>query len=144
MSIITDAERMKFLADKMFACVQQDKNMQKLFTKLLKHGGQFVVSPIVEEDLKKLLSRGEFFSYSVLMARGERCQCHRNACSVWRNNFGVKLITGYALSEDNPVWVQHSWCYREGRIIETTERRIAYFGYVMGPREAKKFYEENI
>lgn len=144
MARITDAERMKFLADKMFACVQQDKNMQKLFTKLLKHGGQFVVSPIIEEDLKKLLSRGEFFPSNSILVRGERCQCHRNSCNVWRNNIGSKLVTGYALSVDDPVWVQHSWCWHEGQIVETTERRIAYFGYVMGPREAKKFDEENI
>ncbi len=54
------------------------------------------------------------------------------------------LRTGYALSRDG-VWRQHSWCYTDnGVVVETTEKRVQYFGYVMTEDECDQFLFENM
>ena len=55
-------------------------------------------------------------------------------------------MTGYALSDDG-MWRQHSWCIcdageeyiEDSIIIETTEKRLAYFGFIMDEEESEEF-----
>ena len=121
----------------------------KLRRLLLSFGGGEVKLPNYEEDLKKIMARGQFwYGDRVVLMPGERGQCHRNTCRLWEKNKDKVLIaTGYALSEDG-VWRQHSWGIqvrpRRNRVVETTAKRIAYFGFVMNQEESEEFAYYNM
>ena len=75
-------------------------------------------------------------------------QCHRNSCLCWDNNKEIsRICTGYALGEDG-IWIQHSWVLNfksnSNQIIETTIKRMAYFGFVMDEKDAEEFYYNNL
>lgn len=115
---------------------------------LLDIGGWAVCLPRIEEDYQKLLLRGRRFAGKSILMRGEPCSCHSNSVSLWdENRSDVYVATGYALSKDG-VWRQHSWCVkptkRSWRVVETTEKRVQYFGYIMHETEAEDFYWDNI
>jgi len=121
------------------------KKHQKLKNKLLGIGGWAAIIPHVEEDLEKLMSRGRKFPGRSRTMRGEPCQCHSNSALCWDENRELcKICTGYALSRDG-VWRQHSWVYtNQGNVVETTEKRIQYFGYVMTLDECEEFFFRNM
>lgn len=104
--------------------------------------------PATEQDLDKIITRGQlWYGDRVDMMKGERGQCHRNTCYLWdANKERVLIATGYALSEDG-MWRQHSWGIhvrpRVNRIVETTVKRIAYFGFVMNLEEPIEFVYHN-
>lgn len=65
-------------------------------------------------------------------------ECHRN-CIDLRGYVGTadrseyRIVHGWALSS-NDVWYCHSWCLRRTgpeNIIETTARRVSYFGFIL-------------
>lgn len=87
------------------------------------------------------------------MMVGKPSQCHRNSCELWMNNrkqFQVNIATGYALSSDG-LWRQHTWLIHRYqtrtqsrmRLIETTEKRLGYFGFEMTAEEAMAFCSSN-
>jgi hypothetical protein len=42
------------------------------------------------------------------------------------------------------LWRQHSWgLLPSGQIIETTVRRLAYFGFTLNDEESKSFVKSN-
>jgi hypothetical protein len=45
---------------------------------------------------------------------------------------GIRIAFGYALAPDG-LWRQHSWGVdaEDGRIVETTVRRVCYYGFVL-------------
>ena len=53
-----------------------------------------------------------------------------------RSRGSVRIAFGYALSTDG-LWCQHSWGVdaEDGRIIETTERRVRYYGLILNDDE---------
>lgn len=122
---------------------------RRLVAGLLNFGGERVSIPAYEEDLEKLLTRGQLFSPAGLKRmRGERSQCHRNSALLWDvNRERLHICTGYYLAQDG-MWRQHSWCVeprkRRPRIVETTNPAVAYFGFVMTVTEAELFLDENI
>ena len=124
------------------------KLILKLRDKLLTFGGEQACMPNVEEDLHNILNRGQFwYGDRIKIMKGEDRRCHRNSSELWWNNKDKLCIaTGYALSEDG-MWRQHTWCInvrpRVNQIIETTEKRIAYFGFVITYKEAMKFESEH-
>jgi hypothetical protein len=64
-----------------------------------------------------------------------------------RNPRRFRIVTGYALSDDG-LWRQHSWLhdtagFRRRHTIETTERRIRYFGVWLDEDEARAFVVGN-
>lgn len=123
--------------------------------KLLSIGGCEVCLPDVEEDLDDILQYGQVWdNITTQYKKGRPCQCHANSADLWYNNretckngHAVVLCTGYALSEDG-VWRQHSWLIhvkpRANVIIETTEPRVAYFGFGMSYEQAMNFAYENV
>lgn len=128
---------------------QIDPRLDALKSVLLEACGFVVCLPKFEEDIQNILLRGEF-------ARGNRsksipgkpCDCHCNSCFLWEENKDTFHIwTGYALSR-NGAWRQHSWCTSEIedeiKLIETTEKRLLYFGYKMTDEEANEFCWNNI
>ena len=112
--------------------------------KLLNFAGIRVLIPQVEEDLDKLMSRGQFWlGEKALLQLGEPSQCHANSSYLWNaNRDKLRICTGYALSRDG-IWRQHSWCIwaKSGinKIVETTEKRLLYYGFVMTPEECEEF-----
>lgn len=134
--------------------VQEHAMFLALHKILLSIGGSETCFPPVEEDLAKIICRGKFFPGRSKMMKGRPNACHSNTAELWINNHetkDVRIVTGYALSADN-IWRQHSWLVQEydtetqhrRRLIETTSKRVAYFGFELTEEEAEAFYFENI
>lgn len=136
---------------------QQEKAIQEtvpvslfpLEQKLLAYGGIRLVSRY-EPDLQLLLERGELFEDQADIVPGGSRQCHFNAVRLWSaQREALAIVTGYALSEDG-LWRQHSWLLRqkpdpgEARLIETTIRRVKYFGVLLTEAEAERFSQSNL
>ena len=121
---------------------------------LLSIGGFETCFPSYEEDMDKILGRGYFRKGTSKMMLGRPNKCHANACDLYEGNIkkgeDVKICTGYALSEDG-IWRQHSWLLHtyqnqtqtRTRVIETTAKRVAYFGFDMTTEEAEEFCSNN-
>ena len=120
--------------------------MIELHHKLLSFGGSETCLPVIEEDLEKILSRGQLWlGDKTKMMKGRASRCHSNSCELYemnRDTHEIAIVTGYALSKDG-LWRQHSWLvqrnFRSINIIETTEKRVLYFGFVMTNEEAEEF-----
>ena len=94
-----------------------------------------------ESDYHEIMTRGEPFEGSgAVMRRGEDRACHQNSARLWLSEHreGFALCTGWALSDDG-MWRQHSWGLKDGRVVETTEPRVGYFGFIMTDNEARNF-----
>ena len=98
----------------------------------------------LEPDLEKIVTRGRRFSGKSKTMKGEPCQCHLNSACCWDENRDLcRICTGYALSKDG-MWRQHSWVFtNDGTVVETTEKRVAYFGFVMTESECERFLADN-
>lgn len=124
---------------------------KEIIKKLLTFGGYEVCMPYIEEDADNILSRGQlWYGDRVQVFKGRPSQCHSNTCDLWeqnRNEHEVAIATGYALSSDG-MWRQHSWMMLRGarsvKVIETTEKRVAYFGFVMTQKESFDFCDQNM
>ena len=133
-------------------CINKDEKcghrMPELRKKLLSFGGEETCLPVIESDLLNILERGQLWlGDRVTLIEGRPSRCHENSSILWHKNKNkYVLCTGYALSPDG-LWRQHSWCVqlnpKKNRIIETTVKRLAYFGFVMNDEEARKFLIAN-
>lgn len=121
---------------------------------LLSIGGCETCFPPLEEDMGAILERGRYYRGTSKMMRGTPNACHRNVCRLWEANhpnYDVRISTGYALSNDG-IWRQHSWLVHRYRtamqhrtqIVETTEKRAAYYGFEMTEAEAEEFCSNNL
>lgn len=125
-----------------------DKKLSELRNRLLNFLGESVCLAYIEEDIDDILNYGQFWlGHNAKMMRGEPCHCHSNACNLYEQNWDkTRICTGYALSEDG-MWRQHSWLIwikdRSNQIIETTVKRVAYYGFIMDEDQCEKFCEEN-
>ena len=125
------------------------KDFQLLQEILLSIGGSETCFPVFEEDMEKILHRGRYYAGHSKMMKGRPYQCHANSAELWERNHkdrDVHICTGYALSQDG-LWRQHTWLVHRydtatqhrTRIIETTAKRLAYFGCEMSDEEAEEF-----
>jgi hypothetical protein len=117
--------------------------------KLLTYGGTRMIYRF-EPDLKKLFRSGAVFDEPAELIAGEEHSCHANVACIWNQNKEELAIgTGYALSGDG-LWRQHSWLVRKEpiagqyRLLETTIKRLKYFGILLTKSEAQAFYEMNM
>ena len=119
---------------------------RQLGTVLMSLGGRDVIFKDLEEDYENLSKYGQlWYGDRVELVKMTPNQCHRNSCDLWYNNrdkFDIKIATGYALTKDG-YWVQHSWLVekrpRSMRVVETTVKMLAYYGFVMTDEECHKF-----
>lgn len=124
------------------------KGLLELRDKLLSFGGDAVCLPKYEEDLLSIMEHGQlWYGDRITMMKGDSSQCHRNSALCWHENRDKTcIVTGYALTADG-LWRQHSWLSwlkpRKNRIIETTLKRIAYFGVAMTVEECQWFVWDN-
>ena len=125
------------------SAVKEQKGWTKLRRRLLDLGGEEIAARY-EEDLEILLLLGEEFVGKSRRRPGEQSQCHRNAGRLYRNGELAAIATGWALSDDR-IWRQHSWGIDwKGRIVETTEPRLMYFGVYLVRQSADRFAEGNV
>jgi len=140
------AEQKKFLDSRLQDVIAQSPELFPLHNKLLSIGGECTVLPVVEEDLNRLFARGEIFKgKGSIIKRAKQSHCHMNSALLWdANKRKLAICTGYALSR-NGIWVQHSWCVlkKSLKVVETTEKRILYFGYRLEKDESMEFLTEN-
>jgi hypothetical protein len=134
--------------------IKEWEQFYKLHKLLISIGGYQTCFPDIEEDMGKILERGRFWPGRSKMMVGRPSQCHSNASELWDLNHtdhDVRICTGYALSSDG-MWRQHSWLthyyettyQKRCRLIETTVKRVAYYGYEMTDEEAYEFVENNL
>jgi hypothetical protein len=117
------------------------RHFNKLEARLLAIGGDRVVRQEPAPYLAEILDRGELFDLRVRRRRGKANRCHANAADIWaRGTERYRLAHGFGLSEDG-LWRMHSWALDDKGIIETTEARERYFGFVLDPYEALYFWE---
>jgi len=97
-----------------------------------------------EPDILDIMRRGKFFrGYNATMMKGAPCKCHSNSAALWNQNRNVTHIaTGYALTRDG-MWRQHSWCMYGAGVVETTVKRLLYYGFVMTYDECVTFWMQN-
>lgn len=121
---------------------------EELVRRLLLLGGDQVCL-CFEEDIQNILSRAEACKGSKSRKKkGLPCRCHQNAAWMWKDHPKTcRVATGWALSRDG-IWRQHSWIVEPlvnwdlsgYQIIETTERRMVYYGFMLTEEECQKFY----
>ena len=135
-------QQIEHLQERMAKAVRKQPLLADLYELLLSIGGVAIVADY-EPDVQELLERGRRFPVRGLrMKRGYPSACHFNVAQMHEKR-GVGVATGYALSDDD-LWRPHSWGYQGGKVVETTEPRQVYFGFLMKPEEAADFCEANL
>jgi hypothetical protein len=141
-----DVEQKRWLAGRLRQEARRDKRWPALSKLLLSMGG-YAVLPVREPRwyMTRILSDGILMSTKrCVLKRMVSSQCHQNACDLYELG-GVLLATGWALSGDDGIWRRHSWALKpSGCIIETTEKRVAYFGVVLTPSESERMVQEEM
>jgi len=113
---------------------------------LLKVGGEETCFAYKEPDLKNIVGRGYYRpGKPAIFSHGVANGCHLNCARIYQHSFKrerLRLCTGYALSCDG-IWRQHTWLVEtwgeKEAVIETTELRMAYFGFDLTRDEAEAF-----
>lgn len=124
-----DPARAAFLDEKFLAASKVIPRLPELRSKLLELDGVGFVPPPSEPDMELILKEGQVFDgKGALLVPGKPSNCHMNVRLFWlEHGPAVQVMTGYCLSPDG-LWRQHSWAVKGGAIIETTMRRLKYFG----------------
>lgn len=122
----------------------KNKSLEKLKQKLLKIAGWAVIIPETNQpDIEEYFTRGKKSSGKSVLRMGLPCQCHYNSSLLWlKSKEKIKICTGFALSNDG-VWRVHSWGLEKNKIIETTEKRLLYYGYILSRIESAFFVQIN-
>jgi hypothetical protein len=127
------------LQDRNPAAFADDPRRAELERRLLDLGGVMALLFLPDPQIDKLLDRGHYFPGArALMHLGDPSACHANGAMMFVESRGeVRVASGYALSPDG-LGRQHSWGIDpvDGRILETTERRVRYYGYVLNDAES--------
>lgn len=142
--------RISILSQRAKDCFKEQPGLELLQDKLLSLGGHIVCFRGYEEDLERILARGqEFKGAKAKMKKGQVSRCHGNSAKLWKQSpEKFTIVSGYALSSDSDglsVWRCHTWLVEKEtqRVIETTEKRTIYFGYSLTEDESHQFYFDN-
>ena len=133
---LNDKSRTLFLNDKLAKGIEEIPRFQELNKLLNTFESNSIVLPMfnTKNEVNNIIDRGKIFGSTDLFMLGRQSQCHSNSAALYlaRKDFeDIKIMTGFALSEDG-LWRFHSWCILDNmKIIETTEKRLAYFGYIL-------------
>lgn len=128
-------------------CHPLDEEMALLRDKLLSFAGEEAVMPDMDEDIGDILAYGQLWNgwSNTRIKKGQPCHCHQNSADLYyanRDKENLTVATGYALSEDG-LWRQHSWLVmrlaRSVQVIETTKRRLLYFGVALTGKTLEDF-----
>jgi len=129
--------------------------VRRLMDGLVSLAGEWALVVPSDEDVPEIVRRGQAWpGRGSTLKKGQPSQCHFNVASLWSANEDLltgehefKIATGYALSQDG-LWRQHSWGLWPGkdgryRVVETTVRRILYFGIVLDEKASSSFFDSN-
>lgn len=112
---------------------------------LLSYGGDLVVATDTPDPVVSLLVGGRLRfdpGQAARIVRGRRRECHQNVIRRWRSG-KLRIVTGYALSDDG-LWRPHSWGLdADDRVVETTDAREMYAGVVLDDVESEAFARAN-
>jgi hypothetical protein len=129
-------EREGWFRTKTEQAFKERPHLRKLHRRLLKIGGAAVVlwnGTNGEEITAALLKLGSIDNgREAILRLGNPSDCHENSARLHQQEpQRYEVRTGYALSEDG-IWRPHSWVFDANTddIIETTEARVTYFGFV--------------
>lgn len=138
-----DPKQIAFLDRRLEEVCRQQPAFAKLASTLLAHAGRRVV-PRFEEDLAALLRGGQLLDADgARILEGEPSQCHANTARLHVTREWAAW-TGWALSPDG-LWRQHSWAMTTtGRIVETTEPRLLYYGVHLQGEALEEFLDNNL
>ena len=146
-------EKLSKMVDDNISCMTEDEMVghKELVRRLLAIGGDGVALRY-EEDLDQILEKSVVSKGSkARIMKGRPCNCHQNSANLWYNNKNneqeVRIATGWALSRDG-CWRQHSWAVQllvnwdvSGyQILETTVRRMVYYGFTLSKEQCETFY----
>jgi hypothetical protein len=135
-------EQASFLRARLREMTREQPALRVLRKRLLAIGGLELVAPVEPDpDLDKVLERSRpADGRNARRRRGLPSECHSNVAQLCRRSDGaLRIATGYALSPDG-LWRQHSWGVEpDDTLVETTQPRVLYFGFVLGGREARRF-----
>lgn len=104
-------------------------------------GGEEIV-PRYEGDLDEIMQRANLFRKNVRFIDGSPSSCHSNIAMLYQGG-GMRIAVGWALSDDG-LWRQHTWGIDSNGIIETTEVRDKYFGFILNDVESELFVDRNV
>jgi hypothetical protein len=124
----------------------QQPELKRLRPLLLKLGGTYIFAPQRSDPgLSLLIESGFVISGPILVKSMDYRACHRNVATIWKaRKYGIVAIgSGYALSSDDLSW-EHSWGIRREGILESTKKRLKYFGLVLQGAAANSFAEANL
>ena len=126
--------------------IQMPMTYGDLSEMLLSIGGDAVVPAREDGDdfNRAVMRRGQFFRSGAFMANMKACDCHGNVSRLYLEGYPLWIATGYALSNDG-LWRSHTWgvSRKDGEVVETTEPRVAYYGFVMPKRLSDEFARDN-
>jgi hypothetical protein len=134
------ASRKRFLADKNRGYLAEQPRLRLLRRRLLAIAGQEVVLRR-DSHLEELLARAEVWRRVVPHEiAGMSNQCHRNAATAYLDAPSKhRIVTGWALHDDDVVWRQHSWILRGDELCETTVPAKIYYGVILDEQETARF-----
>src|SRR5260221_6627468 len=100
----------------------------KLKKLLLSIAGKHLVAPemgnrVYDNDVPRLIESGFIMDYPVTERIMEPNACHLNSAVLLATDKATGMCTGYALTDEDGLWRQHSWALRRqkdgtNRIIE--------------------------
>jgi hypothetical protein len=112
--------------------------------KTLKDRGWAAVIPNIEPDLEKILEEGRRFPGKSKTIRGEPSTATRTVRRAGMKTGNFARYAQDTLFPKDGMWRQHSWVYtNDGVVVETTEKRVQYFGFIMTEEECEIFWERN-
>jgi hypothetical protein len=107
------------------------------------------VSPEPHPFLVEVVAHGEHIDIDIPVKyrRMRRSRCHENVAAIWQQRTKrtrlKAIVTGYAMADDNGIWLPHSWGLTNKYILETTVGRedyfSEYFGIIMDGEDADAF-----
>jgi hypothetical protein len=121
--------------------VKKNPECKPLRDKMLAHGGRTVgfdpgQSKWAHAAMDK---RGTFLPGTATLRKGDPNSCYWNVARLAKQSKGsIRMAMGYALSDDGH-WRGHAWgITKTGKVIETTVKREAYFGFVLTDDELRR------
>jgi hypothetical protein len=138
-----EAERAEWLRARSAEVLAAEPRAAEVERRLLDHGGHTVLLWSSMIGLDGFLAEGRYYPTSRIRSwKGEPSNCHGNAGLLYVLTQGlVRVMTGFALSADG-LWRGHSWGVdqEDGWVVETTERRVRYYGYPVTDDDALAFF----
>ena len=130
---------------------EADPKLADLRTRLLAFGGSHVELPEYDDDAENILTFGQLWLKSDCIVRVDKNRpndMHSAACELYARmsaTKNIRICTGYVLDMNRCNWYSGSWCFDvgEARII-STERKQAYYGFIMTEAQSNDFCHMNL